>query len=331
MFLRASCARPILLGSYALPGFMDSLHTHPPNERLQGFVCDPSFMDRAFVSECRGAMALIRQAQEQDMLESLRTPDKPPASPSTVHRDNTPAPPGQGPPIRRTASQDAPLSERRQKSSPPPPASTWRPSGRPPPTGPRADRVRQAPAPQASDVPPSPPRKRSPEPYHDTEADEKIRELKAKVRRLEDSCDAAQARTREMRDELDAARERVANMPAMSDMVGEIFALKARAQRAETRERRLNTWLKDVLADELDAADSLDLDGQCYPIASQPPTSMTKRPVQMHFRSWRRSSRICVPEQIGQRQNVREDQSTMLMGLILRRAMLRSCQRCLRL
>lgn len=218
------------MASYVLAGLMSSLNAHPPAERLQGFVCDPGFVDKTWASECRGAMALVRRAQEEDMLALLSAPQDGPST-STIS---------------------------------PSPRNARHPSGRPPPTGPRADRLRQPSRSTSLDAPSSPPRKRSPEPDRDWKVEEEIRELKVKVRRLQDSRDAAQARAREMRDELDATRERGANMRALSEMEIEVTMLKARARRAESREHQLNVWLKEVLADEWATADSPNLDGQCW-------------------------------------------------------------------
>ncbi|VDB88445.1 unnamed protein product [Peniophora sp. CBMAI 1063] len=246
---------------YILPGSLDSLHTHPPEEDLQGFVCDPGTVDKTFASTCRGAMALIRHAQEQDMLSTLRasTDDKPTAFSATEHRGRSPARPDRGTSARSSTSRDPmQLRERRRSSSPP--SNTWRPPNRLPPTGPRADRLRQVRSPPRANAPPSPARKRSPDPAYGDRAEEEIRELRAKVRRLEDSRDAAQTRARELRREVDAIQAYERSAPSLSEMKDEILKLKARTRRVEDRELQLHRWLKDMLGEEWHAERDADLD-----------------------------------------------------------------------
>ena len=98
----------------------------------------------------------------------------------------------------------------------------------------------------------------------DRKAEDEIRELKAKVRRLEESRDAAETRTRKMREQIDVGIQRIASLPSLSAMERELQTLRTRTERAEDREHRLNAWLKKILADEWHkASDSPELNGQC--------------------------------------------------------------------
>ena len=98
----------------------------------------------------------------------------------------------------------------------------------------------------------------------DRKAEDEIRELKAKVRRLEESRDAAETRTRKMCEQIDVGRQRIASLPSLSAMERELQTLRTRTERAEDREHRLNAWLKKILADEwYETSDSPELNGQC--------------------------------------------------------------------